>query len=56
MNQKSRQAAKSKVEKNFYKLLDNSNFGIDCRNNNHCTLELIYDGIEELVISKNSQI
>ena len=33
MNQKSRQTAATKVEKDFYKLLNNSNFGIDCRNN-----------------------
>lgn len=49
MNQKSRQTAKSKVEKNFYKLLDNSNFGIDCRNNiDNSKLELIYRGIDEI--------
>ena len=33
MNQKSRQTASSKVGKEFYKLLNNSNFGIDCQNN-----------------------
>ena len=33
MNQKSRQKATSSVEKDFYKLWSNSNFGIDCRNN-----------------------
>ena len=33
MNQKSRQAASRKVENDFYKLLNNRNFGIDCRNN-----------------------
>ena len=30
MNQKSKQIAKTSVEKDFYKLLSNSNFGIDC--------------------------
>ena len=30
MNPKSRQTATSSVEKDFYKLLNNSNFGIDC--------------------------
>ena len=32
MNQKARQKAISPVERDFYKLLNNSNFGIDCRN------------------------
>ena len=49
MNQKSRQTASSKVEKDFYKLLNNSNFGIDCRNNTgKCYLEPIYDDINEV--------
>ena len=33
MNQNARKAAKTKVQKDFYKLLSNSNFGNDCRNN-----------------------
>ena len=33
MNQKSRQEAKNSTEKDFYKLINNSNFGYDCRNN-----------------------
>ena len=46
MNQKARQTASSSVEKDFYKLLNNSNFGIDCRNNiDNCYLEPIYDDI-----------
>lgn len=49
MNQKACQTAKSKVEKVFYKLLNKSNFGNDCRNNiDQCSLELIYDGIGEI--------
>ena len=32
MNQKSRQQSKNSVEKDFYKLMNNSNFGYDCRN------------------------
>ena len=32
MNQKSWQKATSSVERDFFKLLNNSNFGIDCRN------------------------
>ena len=53
MNQNARKSAKTKVEKDFYKLLNNSNFGNDCRNNiGNCSLELIYDGPEELVYIK----
>ena len=53
MNQNTRKTAKLKVEKDFYKLLNNSNFGNDCRNNiGNCTLELIYDGSEELAYIK----
>ena len=53
MNQNARKMAKIKVEKDFYKLLNNSNFGSDCRNNiGNCNLELIYDGPEELAYIK----
>ena len=49
MNQKSRQTTSSKVEKDFYKLLNNSNFGIDSRNNiDNCYLEPIYDDFYEI--------
>ena len=49
MNQNARKSDKSKVEKHFYKLLNNSNFGNDSRNNIwNCSLELIYDGLEEI--------
>lgn len=55
MNQNSRQEAKSNIEKDFYKLLNNSNFG-DCRNNiNNCVFELIFDEIEELRYVKKIQ-
>ena len=54
MNQNARKTAESKVEKDFYKLLNNSNFGNDCRNNiANCKLELIYDGFEEIAFIKN---
>ena len=54
MNKKSRQTATSSVEKDFYKLLNNSNFGIDCRNNiDNCTLEPIYDDFSEIAYIKN---
>ena len=53
MNQNARKTAKTKVEKDFYKLLNNSNFGNDCRTNiGNCNLELIYDGMEELAYIK----
>ena len=49
MNQKSRQKATSSVEKDFFKLLNNSNFGIDCRNNiDSCYLEPLYDDFSEI--------
>ena len=49
MNEKVRQTVISSVEKDFYKLLNNSNFGIDCRNNiNNCYLEPIYDDVLEI--------
>ena len=41
MNHVLRQNAKNNVEKDFYKLLNNSNFGYDFRNNiDNCFLEL----------------
>ena len=49
MNQKSRQKATSSVKKDFYKLLNNNNFGIDCRNNiQNCILEPLCDKFEEI--------
>ena len=49
MNKNTRKTAKSSVEKDFYKLLNNSNFGNDCRNNiGNCKLELLYDGLDEI--------
>ena len=32
MNQKSRQNAKTSIEKDFFKLMNNANFGYDCHN------------------------
>ena len=53
MNQKSRQKATSPVEHDFYKLLHNANFGIDCRNNiDNSSLEQIYDDIIEIAYIK----
>ena len=48
-NQKSRQKATTSVEKYFFKLLNNSNFGIDCCNNiDNCILEKVYDDLAEI--------
>ena len=53
MNQNARKIAKTKVEKDFYKLLNNSNFGNDCRNNiGNCKLELMFDGLDEIAYIK----
>ena len=39
----------SSVEKDFYKLLHNPNFGIDCSNNiDNCVFEPIYNEIGEI--------
>ena len=44
MNQKSKQQSNNNVEKDFYKLMNNSNFGYDCRNNfDNCKFVPIFD-------------
>ena len=49
MNQIWRQQSKSNVEKDFYKLMNNSNFGYDCRNNlDNCKFVPIFDEYKEL--------
>ena len=49
MNQKSRQESKSNIEKDFFKLMNNSNFGSDCRNNlDNCDFVPIFDEIGEI--------
>ena len=53
MNQNARRSAKTKVEKDFYKLLNNRNFGNDCRNNiENSKLELMFDGLDEIAYVK----
>ena len=53
MNQNARKSAKAKVEKDFYKLLNNRNFGNDCRNNiGNSKLELMFDGLDEIAYVK----
>ena len=49
MNQKSRQQSKNSTEKDFYKLMNYSNFGYDCRNNlDNCKLVPIFDEFKEI--------
>ena len=44
MNQNARKTTQTSVEKDCYKLLNNSNFGNDCRNNiGNCKLDLLDD-------------
>ena len=53
MNQKARQEAPDKIESDFCKLLNNANFGYDCRNNLHnCTFQAINDEVNELSFIK----
>ena len=49
MNQKSRQESKTNAEKDFYKLMNNANFGSDCRNNaDNANFIPIFDEINEI--------
>ena len=52
MNQKSRQKATSPVERDVYKLLNNANYGTDCRNIIGNIFEAIYDEISEIAYIK----
>ena len=53
MNQKARREAGDKVESDFCKLLNNANFGYDCRNNlDNCQFQPINDEINELSFIK----
>ena len=49
MNQKSRQESKTNTEKDFFKLMNNANFGSDCRNNaDNCDFVPIFDELNEI--------
>ena len=49
MNQKSRQESKNNIEKHFYKSMNNSIFGYDCRNNlDNCKFVPIFDEFKEI--------
>ena len=49
MNQKSQQHSKHNIEKDFYKLMNNSNFTFDCRNNlDNCKFVPIFDEYKEI--------
>ena len=49
MNKNARKIAKTKFKKDFYKLLNDSNFGNNCKNNiGNCKLELLFDGLDEI--------
>ena len=49
MNQNARQKTKTPIKRDFYKLMNNANFGIDSRNNiDNCKFELIYGQIDDI--------
>ena len=56
MNQVLIQNSKTDVEKDFYRLMSNSNFGYDCWNNaDNCFYQAMHDKIEEFLYAKRSQ-
>ena len=49
MNQRSRQNEKNSNNKDFYKLMNNSNFGYDCHKNlDSCQFVPIFDELKEV--------
>ena len=56
MNQVSHKNATTDVERDLFKLMNNSNFGFDCRNKaDNCFFQPIYDEVEELSYAKKYQ-
>ena len=54
-SQVSRQKDKTSVEKDFYKLMNNSNFRYDCRSNiDNCTFAPLNDEVEEISYLKST--
>ena len=46
MNQVSRENGEISVKRDFYKLMNNANFGYDCRSNiDNCKITALYDEI-----------
>ena len=55
-NQVARQNAKIDMEKKFYKVMNNSNFGYNCRNNSdNCFLASVIDELEEMSYIRKHQ-
>ena len=53
MNQKSRQNTENSIEKDFYKVMNNSNCGYDCRNNlDNCQFVPVFDELKEITYLK----
>ena len=53
-NQRERKNAKSDIERDFFKLMNNANFGVDCRNNaTNSSFEPIIDELNEVSYLKN---
>ena len=56
-NQVARQNAKNAIEKDFYKLMNNANFGYDCRSNlDNYQFIPIFDELREVTYLKNITI